>query len=425
MGEESERDSMRRDSQTLWRPYCQMKTAGPPYEVVAAEGIYLQLADGRRLIDGVSSWWTACHGHRHSHLVEAVKQQIDVLPHVMLGGIVHPQAARLCTRLAALAPGDLNHVFLVDSGSVAIEVAMKMAVQYWLNQGVTGRNRFVSFRDGYHGDTSGAMSLCDPEDSMHAHFQGFLQKQFCTAIPDNDEEFGSFAQLLNTHRSEIAAVVVEPLVQAAGGFRMHTPAQLRRIAELTRTAGCLLIADEIATGFGRTGKMFAVEHAGVVPDIMCMGKGLSGGMMSLAATVATRDVFSAFWSDDPQFALMHGPTYMGNPLACAAANASLDLFETEPRLDQVAKIECTLRESLEPLRHLPQVLDVRVRGAIGVVQMKRVLNKEQWMKFFVERGVWLRPTRDVFYIAPPFAISKAELECLTAAVISAVESMCA
>jgi adenosylmethionine-8-amino-7-oxononanoate aminotransferase len=399
-----------------------MKTAGLPYEVVAAEGVYLQLADGRQLIDGVSSWWTACHGHRHPHLVEAVKQQIDVLPHVMLGGIVHPQAARLCNRLAALAPGELNHVFLVDSGSVAIEVAMKMAVQYWLNQGVTGRNRFVSFRDGYHGDTCGAMSLCDPEDSMHAHFQGFLQKQFCTAIPESDEEFGSLARLLNDHRGEIAAVVVEPLVQAAGGFRMHTPAQLRRIAHLTRASGCLLIADEIATGFGRTEKMFAVEHAAVVPDIMCIGKGLSGGMLSLAATVATRDVFSAFWSDDPQFALMHGPTYMGNPLACAAANASLDLFETEPRLDQVAKIEGTLRESLEPLRYSPQVLDVRVRGAIGVVQMRETLNKEQWMKFFVERGVWLRPTRDVFYIAPPFTISEHELKCLTTAVTAAVES---
>ena len=423
MGEESTDDFVRRDAQTLWRPYCQMKTAGAAWEVVAAEGAYLQLADGRRLIDGVSSWWTACHGHRHPYLVSAIKQQLDVLPHVMLGGIVHPQAARLCNRLAALAPGDLNHVFLVDSGSVAIEVAMKMAVQYWLNQGVTGRNRFVSFHDGYHGDTSGAMSLCDPEDSMHAHFQGFLQKQFCTAIPEKDEEFDAFARLLNHHRSEVAAVVIEPLVQAAGGFRMHSLAQLRRIAELTRDAGCLLIADEIATGFGRTGKMFAVEHAEVVPDIICIGKGLSGGMLSLAATIATREVFAAFWSDDPHFALMHGPTYMGNPLACAAANASLDLFESEPRLNQVAAIERVLLEALEPLRRIPQVLDVRVRGAIGAVQMKEVLNKEKWMKFFVERGVWLRPTRDVFYIAPPFTISEHELNRLIGSIIAAVESV--
>ncbi len=422
MREESVSELKRRDSQTLWRPYCQMKTAAEPWEVVSAEGIYLQLADGRRLIDGVSSWWTACHGHRHPHIVDAVKQQLDVLPHVMLGGIVHSQATRLCSRLAALAPGDLNHVFLVDSGSVAIEVAMKMAVQYWLNRGAAGRNRFVSFRDGYHGDTNGAMSLCDPDDSMHAHFHGFLQKQFCTPIPHDDETFDAFAKLLDANRTEVAAVVIEPLVQAAGGFRMHSPDQLRRITEIARAAGCLLIADEIATGFGRTGKIFAVEHAKVVPDILCIGKGLSGGVLSLAATMATRDVFAAFWSDNPQSALMHGPTYMGNPLACAAANASLDLFETEPRLDQVAMIEGTLRESLETLRHLPQVVDVRISGAIGAVQMRQVLNKEQWMKFFVDRGVWLRPTRDVFYIAPPFTISKSELDCLVASVVSAVES---
>ncbi len=407
----------------LWRPYCQMKTTIAPFEVVAAEGCRLILADGRTLIDGIASWWTACHGHRHPHIVAAIKEQADRLPHVMLGGIVHPQAARLTRRLAERLPGDLNHVFLSDSGSVAVEVAMKIAIQYWLNLGQPQRTRFLSFQDAYHGDTAGAMSLCDPHDSQHAHFRGLLIEQFSLPIPRTSAEFAAFRQWFDARGDSVAAVIIEPLVQAAGGFRFHSPNQLQQIADAARRAGCLFIADEIATGFGRTGTMFACEQADVVPDIMCLGKGLSGGAISLAATVATTRIFAAFWSDDSSEALMHGTTYMGNPLACAAANASLDLFDSEPRLEQVARIESRLRDALGGLVGKAHVVDVRVRGAGAAVQVDRLLSKDRWMPFFVERGVWLRPTRDVFYLAPPLVITDDELGQLTAAIHAAVDAL--
>ncbi len=404
----------------LWRPYCQMATAAPAWIVASADGNYLILEDGRRLLDGISSWWTACHGHRHPHIIASMKAQLDVLPHVMLGGLSHKPAMRLAERLADLLPGDLDYIFFVDSGSVAVEVAMKMAVQYWMNRGQSGRNRFVSFANSYHGDTSGAMSVCDPDDSMHSHFKGFLLEQFPLAIPAAEDEFKAFSDFLDEHRDNLAGVIIEPLIQAACGLRFHSSEQLNRIATIVREKDLLLICDEIATGFGRTGRMFAVEWADVVPDIMCIGKGLSGGVISLAAAVASQRVFDAFWSTSLEAALMHGPTYMGNPLACAAANASLDLFEREPYSERVAMLESIAKERLLPLGKLTHVEDVRILGGFAAVQMQQNLDKERWMQFFVERGCWLRPTRDVFYLAPPFTTSSTEMNTLCDAITAAV-----
>jgi adenosylmethionine-8-amino-7-oxononanoate aminotransferase len=406
--EPAELDAIRR--QHLWMPYSQMKTALPSVEIVSSNGVYLQTRDGRRLIDAISCWWTACHGHRHPHLMAAIQDQLKTLPHVMLGGIQHPQAVRLATRLAAMLPGELNHVFFSDSGSVAVEVALKIAKQFWLNQGDSKRNRFVCFRNAYHGDTTGAMSVCDPEDSMHHHFKGFLLEQFPRAIPATSEEFREFGRFLNERRDELAGVIIEPLVQGAAGMKFHSPDQLREIAARVRAAGLLLIADEIATGFGRTGTMFACEQAEVVPDIICLGKGLTGGTLPLAATVATTEVFSQFYSDDPEHALMHGPTYMGNPLACAAANASLDLFEKEPRLDQAKRIADWGRERLEPLGRHSRVREVRCLGALVVVEIDREPGLKPVVPRYLEKDVWARPLRNTLYLAPPFVISWPQLE---------------
>lgn len=404
----------------LWRPYTQMKTAPEPLPVVSARGVRLTLADGRELIDGVSSWWTACHGYCHPHIEAAVREQLSKLPHVMLGGLVHEPAARLATRLARLLPGDLDHVFFSDSGSVAVEVAMKMAVQFWLNGGTSGRTRFVSFRGGYHGDTAATMSVCDPEEGMHALLRGYLPEQVIADLPTNGERRAAFSALLAAHKHEVAAVIVEPLVQGAGGMRMHDAGTLRFIARACADNGVLLIFDEVMTGFGRTGSLFACEEAGVVPDIITLSKALTGGTLPLAATMARRHIFERFWADDAQAALMHGPTFMGNPLACAAANASLDLFETEPRLSQVAGIEAHLKTGLEPCRNLPGVVDVRVKGAIAAVQLDRA-GEGDWLRpHFLDRGVWVRPFGDVVYLMPPFVIGEDDLAALTRAVVDVV-----
>lgn len=394
----------------LWMPYSQMKTALPPVEIVSSLGVFLQTADGRRLIDAISCWWTACHGHRHPHLVSAVADQLKILPHVMLGGIQHPQAKRLAARLAGLLPGDLNHVFFSDSGSVAVEVALKIAKQYWLNQGDSGRNHFVCFQHAYHGDTTGAMSVCDPEDSMHAHFKGFLLKQFPRPIPATAEDFVEFTRFLQAHRGELAGVIIEPLVQGAAGMKFHSAGQLRALAERVRAEGLLLIADEIATGFGRTGSMFACNQAEIVPDLICLGKGLTGGMLPLAATVATTEVFSRFYSDEPDHALMHGPTYMGNALACAAANASLDLFENEPRLEQARRIAEWGEERLGRLRAHPRVRELRCLGALVVLEIDSEPGLKPVVPRYLEKGVWARPLRNTLYLAPPFVISWPQLE---------------
>ena len=319
--------------------------------MVRTQGSRIVLADGRELIDGIASWWTACHGYNQPHIRQAVERQLAQMPHVMFGGLAHEQALTLARRLTALLPGDLTRVFFSDSGSVAVEVALKMAVQYWINRGVKGRSQFVAFKGGYHGDTTGAMAVSDAEGGMHALFAGLLPKNHIVDLPDNEERAAALDKLLAQRAGDIAGIIVEPLVQGAGGMKFHDAGVLKRLRALADKHDVLLIFDEIFTGFGRTGTMFACEAAGVTPDIITLSKALTGGTLGLAATIATRKVFEAFWSDDPK-ALMHGPSYMANALACAAANASLDLFEREPRLQQVATIASALAQGLEPCRDL-------------------------------------------------------------------------
>jgi len=402
--------------QHVWLPYTQMRTARQPLVAAGTHGSLIRLADGRELIDGVASWWTACHGYNHPHIQAALHAQIDAMPHVMFGGLVHEPALRLAERLAQKAPGDLNHVFFVDSGSVAVEVAMKMAVQYWLNKGFAGRAKMVSFRNGYHGDTMACMSVCDPDESMHSLFKDYLPKQILAELPVDPTSEQAFDALLARDKDRIAAVLIEPLVQGAGGMKFHAPEVLRRIADACRRHGVLLIADEVFVGFGRTGTLFACEQAGVTPDMLCLGKGLTGGALSLAATLCRPHVYEAFLSDDPARALMHGPTFMANPLACAAANASLDLFETEPRLEQVARIEALLQEGLAPCAEIPGVLDVRIKGAIGVVQCESLGDAAALREKFADRGFWIRPFGDIVYLTPAFTISRAQLVALTSAI---------
>ena len=407
----------------IWQPYAQMKTMRPPLPVARTDGCRIVLADGRELIDGIASWWTACHGYNHPHIRAAVERQLVTMPHVMFGGLVHEPALTLAQRLAALMPGDLDRVFFSNSGSVAVEVAMKMAVQYWLNRGVKGRTTFVSFRGGYHGDTAGAMAVTDPEAGMHALFSGLLPEQFVVDLPDSEERAVELMLLLERHAGEIAGIIVEPLVQGAGGMRFHEVEVLVRLRDMADRADVLLIFDEVFTGFGRTGSMFACEQAGVVPDIITLGKALTGGTLPLAATIARRKVFDAFWSDDPKKALMHGPTFMANALACAAANASLDLFEREPRLAQVQGIEAALMKGLEPCRSLPGVRDVRVKGAIGVVELDRIDDLEALRARFVEEGVFIRPFGTVVYLTPAFTIGAGELTRLTSAIVKIVDEL--
>jgi adenosylmethionine-8-amino-7-oxononanoate aminotransferase len=403
----------------VWLPYTQMKTAGLPVPVVSASGVRLKLADGRELIDGISSWWTACHGYAHPHILKSVREQLEKMPHVMFGGLAHEPAYRLASRLAAMLPGNLNHVFFSESGSVAVEVALKMAVQFWLNQGER-RTKFVSFRNGYHGDTFATMSICDPEEGMHKLFRGVVPEQFVVDLPDSKENRDALDRLLSQNSKEIAAVIIEPLVQGAGGMKFHDATVIAELKKLCERHNVLLIFDEIFTGFGRTGSMFASERASVTPDIICLGKALTGGTVPLAATIATDKIFNAFLSDDADAALMHGPTYMAYPLGCAAANASLDLFESEPRLQQVCAIEAQLTEELSPCRAAKNVRDVRVRGAIGAVQMNAPLDAVRLRARFVEKGCWIKPFSDVIYLTPPFVIASNDLSKLTRAIVDEV-----
>jgi adenosylmethionine-8-amino-7-oxononanoate aminotransferase len=407
----------------VWLPYAQMKTARPSLPVVRTHGCRIVLADGRELVDGIASWWTACHGYNHPHIRQAVERQLATMPHVMLGGLVHEQALALAHRLAELLPGDLARVFFSDSGSVAVEVAVKMAVQFWLNQGVRTRKKFVAFRHGYHGDTTGAMAVCDPDGGMHALFQGLLPEHHLVDLPQDEASTAAFSQLLERHSDELAGIIVEPLVQGAGGMHFHDAAVLRTLRQAADRHQLLLIFDEIFTGFGRTGGMFACEAADVVPDIIALSKALTGGTLPLAATIATKRVFDAFWSDDPAHALMHGPTYMANALACAAANASLDLFEWEPRLQQVANIARGLDRGLARCRGLPRVKDVRVKGAIGVVELDRIDDLDGLRARFVEEGVFIRPFGSIVYLTPAFSISDEELATLMRAVVKVVKAL--
>jgi adenosylmethionine---8-amino-7-oxononanoate aminotransferase len=399
-----------------------MKTARAPMPVARTHGCRIVLSDGRELVDGIASWWTACHGYNHPHIREAVERQLALMPHVMFGGLAHEQALTLARRLAALLPGDLTRVFFSESGSVAVEIAMKMAVQFWLNQGVRKRKTFLAFKRGYHGDTTGAMAVCDPDSGMHARFKGVLPEHLIVDLPENEESNELFARCLERHAQELAGIIVEPLVQGAGGMRFHTAAVLQRLRDAADRHQLILIFDEIFTGFGRTGTLFACETAGVVPDIVTLSKALTGGTLPLAVTIARPKIFDAFWSDDPADALPHGPTFMANALACAAANASLDLFEREPRLRQVADIASALEHGLAPCRGRPGVKDVRVRGAIGAVELDRIGDLEALRARFVEEGVFVRPFGSIIYLTPAFTIGAEELATLTAAVTKIVSA---
>jgi adenosylmethionine---8-amino-7-oxononanoate aminotransferase len=410
------------DLSHIWLPYAQMKTAATPLPVVATRGSRIILADGTELIDGIASWWTACHGYNHLHIAAAVKRQLDIMPHVMFGGLAHEGALTLARRLAALMPG-LDRVFFSDSGSVAVEVAMKMAMQYWLNKGIRGRTKFIAFRGAYHGDTGGAMAVSDPEDGMHRMFGALLPRHYVRDLPSDDARLAQLERLVAGHADEIAGIIVEPLVQGAGGMRFSDADTLRRLRLFADRHQLLLIFDEIFTGFGRTGTMFASEAAGVAPDIVTLSKALTAGTLPLAATLARKEVFEAFWSDDPAHALMHGPTYMANALACAAANASLDLFEREPRLAQVAAIEQALRDGLAPCRDMRGVHDVRVMGAIGVVELDGIDDVDALRRRFVAEGVFLRPFGNIVYLTPAFTIAPDELGALTDAVVRVVGTM--
>jgi adenosylmethionine-8-amino-7-oxononanoate aminotransferase len=400
----------------VWLPYAQMQTARLPLPAVRTEGSRIHLADGQVLIDGIASWWTACHGYNHPHIREAVARQLDAMPHVMFGGLGHEPAYRLATRLAKLLPGPLNRVFFTDSGSVAVEVAIKIAVQARLNRGERGRTKILAFTGGYHGDTLGTMAICDPEEGMHSLFTGLLPEHPVIPLPREAESIAAFEAFLAGHAESLAAIIVEPLVQGAGGMVLHEAAVLRRLRDAADRYGLTLIFDEIFTGFGRTGTMFAFEQADVAPDIITLSKALTGGTSPLAATIASDELFAAFLSDSPGDALMHGPTFMANPLGCAAANASLDLFEREDRLAQAAAIEGQLAAELEACRGLPGVVDVRTLGAIGVVELAGIKDPAALRARLVEQGVWIRPFRNIVYLTPALTIGAAELSTLTGAI---------
>ena len=404
----------------LWHPYSQMRNLDYVPKAKATLGSKITLENNKILIDGTASWWTACHGYNHPKIIKAMKEQIDQMPHIMFGGLTHNPAEDLAKKITNILPTTFEHVFFVDSGSVAVEVSMKMAIQYWVNNKVYTKRKFLSFKNGYHGDTLGAMSVCDPSEGMHTLFKGYLPEQINTELPINKVKKEAFKSTLLDNKHEIAAIILEPLVQCAGGFKFHSIETLKFIDDLAKENNILIIADEIATGFGRTGSMFAFEQSKIKPDIICLGKALTGGTISLAAVVANSKIYDAFLSDNDEDALMHGPTYMANPLACSAANASIDLFRTEPRLEQVKNIEKELNNKLIECKNMKSVIDVRVKGALGVIQVKKMHNLNWLRKKFVEDGVWIRPFLDVIYIMPSFTISNAEITKLTESIINII-----
>lgn len=417
------------DQRHIWHPYTSMIQPLPCYPIVAAKGVQLQLANGQCLIDGMSSWWAAIHGYNHPQLNNAVCQQLEKMSHVMFGGLTHQPAIELCKKLVAITHKSLECVFLADSGSVAVEVALKMALQYCQAKGER-RQRILALRNSYHGDTFGAISVCDPQNSMHTIYQGYLTENLFAAVSQcrvtekgfdnlNIKDIKSFYSLVKRHHKNIAAVIVEPIVQGAGGMRFYHPNYLQHVRELCNRYKILLIADEIATGFGRTGKLFACEHANVVPDILCLGKALTGGYMTLSAILTTRKVAKTI-SQGKAGCFMHGPTFMANPLACATANANLDLLATDCWKIQVKKIETQLRQALSSLASHPAVADVRVLGAIGVVEMRKKVDVSILQKGFVEKGVWIRPFGKLIYLMPPYIIKPGQLTQLTAAITEAV-----
>ena len=410
------------DRQHVWHPYAAMPSPLPVFPVRSASGVRIELEDGRSLIDGISSWWTCIHGYNHPKLNAAAKAQMEKMSHVMFGGLTHRPAVELAKKLIDLTPAKLQHVFFSDSGSVAVEVAMKMAVQYWHNRGKSEKTKFLTIRNGYHGDTFAAMSACDPVNGMHHLFSGMLSQQYFADAPQirfgeewQEEDIASFEKLLVENGDHIAAAIFEPVVQNAGGVRFYHPEYVRRASELCKQHNVLLILDEIATGFGRSGKLFACEYADICPDIMCVGKALSGGFMSLAATLTTAHISETFSAGEAGV-FMHGPTFMGNPLACAVSLANLELLESYDWQGKIAQIERQLTEELAVCRELEAVKDVRVLGAIAAVELHNPVDMATVQPMLVAQGVWLRPFGRLLYTMPPYIIQPNELRAVTTAI---------
>ncbi|WP_408900227.1 adenosylmethionine--8-amino-7-oxononanoate transaminase [Photobacterium piscicola] len=409
------------DQRHIWHPYTSTINPLPCYPVTNANGVYITLEDGTQLIDGMASWWSAIHGYSHPHLTAVAKNQLDKMSHVMFGGITHQPAVDLCKKLVSMTPQGLDTVFLADSGSVAVEVALKMALQYWHAKGQS-RAKFLTLRHGYHGDTFAAMSVTDPDNSMHSLYKDFVPEHIFADSPQcgfrdewNEDDINDFSEKLAQHHQQIAAVILEPIVQGAGGMRLYHPTYLCRVRELCDNYGVLLIADEIAVGFGRTGKLFACDHANISPDIMCVGKALTGGYMTLSATITHKKIADTICSGDAG-CFMHGPTFMGNPLACAVANASLEILEQNQWQQQVASIEEQLAAELPPIAALDKVKQVRWLGAIGVIELHQPVNMVEIQQAFVNAGVWIRPFGKLVYIMPPYIITSTQLSCLTQAI---------
>lgn len=407
------------DRQHIWHPYSSVHSPDPVFPVTHAEGVYLYLEDGRRLVDGMSSWWCALHGYNHPVLNKAATEQLQKMSHVMFGGLTHQPAIELCQQLVELTPAPLQKVFLTDSGSIAVEVAMKMALQYWQSQGHSHKHRFLSLRNGYHGDTFGAMSVCDPVTGMHHIFGDRVMPQVFSEAPQcgfndpwDEKYIADFQQKIDEHHHELAAVILEPIVQGAGGMRFYSPHFLKRVREICDDYKLLLIADEIATGFGRTGRLFACEYADISPDILCVGKAITGGMMTLAATLCTEAVSEMICQGEAGV-LMHGPTFMANPLACAVANASIRLLLDSPWQENTQRIEKQLHNELMELSELPGVREVRCLGAIGVVELEQPVSLKTIQPHFVQQGVWIRPFGRQVYTMPPFIANQEEIGRIT------------